>query len=763
MKYLLVACALAALVVSFVVVRSDDRGAGPELPALTNVARAADGPGTELVESLRAGAPPVVARVEVVSDDAGSASTVVERDGPAPARTTASLTVRVVDEDGAGVHRVNVLLQPTPDEIPALRTGPGNGHTFVQGNTDRGGNVTLEVSAGRPLELRAGGFGETSQGSVLVDPIAAGASAEATIVVKTRQDLVLEGRVVDAESGAGLEGIELRVEQQSGFSESRDQRPQPLPPASGPDAVTDAAGRFQVPVKSWRTSMALCTGAGWSPRFARLHEAIPVDPRDVTAPIETPEAEPIEVALQRAARIEGTVLGARAPIQARVVIDGHALGPAESLGDWAFALYGRAYQREAHVDASGTFTLEDLPANADLTLMLVDAATGELLLRDARPFRVAPGATHRASWTLGSGGRFECSVQHPTGAPAPDEELWLLASDEAGPGPTEARWTPLQRARTDSSGRCTFEDVQPGRWIVALAPSSERSAGAASVRYAVAAKIDAPGASTLVPFTLHPGLYISGTVLAPDGTPTPAYVSAGNADYHGDSQGSSMRGEGRFRLGPLLPGRYRISAHGPSATLEGATPLTDSDPVTAEAGAEGVELWLKAGCEFELSALDSATQEPTACTFTLIPQGSEFATYTGGFRAAATISGQAPGRYRVLARTEQGLVGAVDVEVAAGERRAVTVPVAVGGGVRVVYGGAEQVLTIQLEQSGARVGFTTVPSGDSVTLRVPAGSYTLRTFVHAFDHATQLLSRTREETRMVEVTAGSEVTIEIEA
>jgi hypothetical protein len=761
MKPLLVACALAALVITFFLVQNDGGSTAPELPPLTDVARAVDGPAAELADTTNIETTPVAPRVEVIAEKAESTPIAVTDAPPALARTTATLTVRVVDEDGAGVQRVNVALQPTPEEIPALRTGRGNGYTMVQGSTAQDGRVTLEVSAGRPLELRAVGFGETSEGTVLVDSLAVGARAEATIIVKTRNDLVLEGRVVDAANGAGLEGIELRVEHQSGFRGSREQRPYALPPASKPDAVTDVTGRFQMSVKSWQTSTALCTGAGWSPRFARLHRAASARGGDPAARAEAREIEPIEIALLRAARIEGAVMGARTPTVARVSIGGHGLSTEESSGDWYSNLYGRVYQRDADVDAHGMFTLEDLPANADLTLTLADATTGEARLRDAQPFRIAPGATHRASWTIGSGGRFECSVQHATGAPAPDEELWLLAYGDAYPGPTADRWTPLQRARTDSAGRCAFADVQPGRWVVALAPASKRGAGDASVRYAVATAIESPGASVPVSFTLHTGLYIAGTVLAPDGTPTPAYVSAGNASYRGDAQGSPVRA-GKFRIGPLLPGRYRLTAHGPGSTSEGAAPLTDSDPVLAEAGSEGVELWLRAGCDFELSAIDAGTGEPTLGKFTLVPQERETAVYSGGYRTSATFGGQAPGRYRVLACTEEGLVGSLEVEAAAGERRALTIPVAPGGSVRVDYRGQARMLAVWLEESGARMGLVYVPSGGSESLSAPAGSYTLRTFVAEFDHATQTLSRLNEGTRAVEITVGGEVTIEIE-
>jgi hypothetical protein len=762
MKPLLAACSLAALVIALLVVQRDERGTPPTLPALANVPSATGGDAAELVDALSTDSAPIPARVEAMPDRAESAPTPATSSVTAPARLTATLTVRVVDEDGAGVHRANVVLRPTPEELPALRTGNGNGHTFVQGTTDRDGRVTLEVSAGRALELRAGGFGESSEGFVLVDSLAAGAVASATIVVKTRADIELEGRVVDAESGAPLPGIDLRIEQQSGFrTSSRSAAPRPLPPASQPDVVTDAAGRFRIPVKSWATATGLLTGPGWSPRIVRLHQA--VDPRapGAAARVDSAEPEVVEIALRRAARIEGTVRGAPGPAQVRVTLAGHGLVTEEHMPDWTFNFYGIDYLLMASVDTTGAFTLVDVPAGASLALSLVATQTGELLLQEAQPVQIASGATHQVNWTLGTGGRFDCFVHHAAGAPAPNEELWLLAPGPARPGETEADWEPLQRATTDASGRAEFQDVQPGSWVVALAPSSKHSASDTSVRYAVAATIESPGDSVPVPLTLHPGLYITGTVLAPDGTPASTYVSAGNADYRVDANGSSGNG-GKFRLGPMLPGRYRLSARGLDVTPEGGTPLTDSDPVTAEAGAEGVEIWLRAGCDFELSAIDSATGEPTACKFTLIPQERESVTHTGGSRATATLSGQAPGRYHVQARTEQGLVGTVEIEAAAGERRAVTVPVARGGSVQIGYRGAARSLTAWLESTGSRVGMVYVSPGGIETLSAPTGSYTLRTFVRQYDPATEALRRVNEETRAVEITAGGKVSVEIE-
>jgi hypothetical protein len=250
-------------------------------------------------------------------------------------------------------------------------------------------------------------------------------------------------------------------------------------------------------------------------------------------------------------------------------------------------------------------------------------------------------------------------------------------------------------------------------------------------------------------------------VVAPDGAPTACYVSAGNAGFRGDAQGSSTN-SGNFRIGPLLPGRYQVSASHSGAARADSPPLTGSDPQTVDAGTEGVELRLKAGCDLEVSAIDAASGDPVPATFTLVPAERETAIYTGGFRDSAVLGGQPPGRYRVLARTEGGLVGSVQVEVAAGERRALTIPVNPGGSVRVAYGGPARVLTVGLEEGGARLGLVYVPSGNSESLYAPAGDYTLRLSVREYDHATQAMNTLHEETRAVQITVGSEASVEIE-
>jgi hypothetical protein len=190
--------------------------------------------------------------------------------------------------------------------------------------------------------------------------------------------------------------------------------------------------------------------------------------------------------------------------------------------------------------------------------------------------------------------------------------------------------------------------------------------------------------------------------------------------------------------------------------------MTSSDPVAIEAGTEGVELRLKAGCDVELTALDAATGEPVPCTFTLVSHETVGLSRTGGNQSTATLGGQAPGRYGALARAADGRIGCVQLELAAGERRKATIPIGPGGNVRVIYGGESPTLCVALEDNGARVGFAFVSPGDSDVLSAPVGRYSLRLSVGAFDLETQTRKTLREETHAVEITAGGEVVVNSE-
>jgi hypothetical protein len=188
--------------------------------------------------------------------------------------------------------------------------------------------------------------------------------------------------------------------------------------------------------------------------------------------------------------------------------------------------------------------------------------------------------------------------------------------------------------------------------------------------------------------------------------------------------------------------------------------MTSSDWIDVDAGTEGVELRLKAGCDLELSALDALSGEPVPCTFSLVSHQADSRIGAGGTQPTAALGGLAPGRYCALARANDGRIGCVQLELVAGERLKAAIPIGPGGNVRVKYGGESPPLYVTLEHHGARVDFTYVSPERSEVLEAPVGSYSLHLSVHEYDSVTQTRRTRRQETRAVEITSGGEVVID---
>jgi hypothetical protein len=333
---------------------------------------------------------------------------------------TATVIVRVVDEMGVGLARKSVTLQPTQAELDAARREVPDGISplkYVSAQSDASGWLTLQVPAGRALELRCSGAGsKTSSGTVQVEALEPGSSAEALIRLRTRPDTEVLGRVIDAATGAPLGGIAVHVSERLG----RGSRIEPLPLPDVPHAVTDVNGEFRAPARSWLTTGALFTGAGWSPQLAWLRSAD--DPAGGGSSGGVPSSA-IEVALRPSARIEGTVSSAQPGLVVRGKVAGRELvrdileSASRSEG------FGSDFELTAIVDERGAFVLHDVPSAVAVHLSLTEESRRSLVLQEPSPVRVDAGSTHRVTWTLDGGGRFVCTVRETNGDPGVDEEL----------------------------------------------------------------------------------------------------------------------------------------------------------------------------------------------------------------------------------------------------------------------------------------------------------------------------------------------------
>jgi hypothetical protein len=247
-------------------------------------------------------------------------------------------------------------------------------------------------------------------------------------------------------------------------------------------------------------------------------------------------------------------------------------------------------ERRVATDEGGTCRFEDVPADRPLVLELQPA--GSPSVTEIPPLRLAAGEERELEWRLGEGTLLTGTMVDSHGVPVSNESLWLVRARKDGPTIFNAdQRSEARRTVTDESGRFVFEDVGAGGWW--LGPSAARRAEDAPDLEALAPYAERielrPGESARdVRLVVHRGLFVRGMVVMPEGESADAvYVWASLLGLEPVSASAEPTAEGFFLLGPLVPGRYELTAQKLGAGL--------SEPVVAEPGAEGVRLILRPG------------------------------------------------------------------------------------------------------------------------------------------------------------------------
>jgi len=664
--------------------------------------------------------------------------------GQEPETATALLRVTVLDEDGEGVFEAYVSLTPTDEQIARTRNEGTKGIATVSARTDSNGLAELEAPPGEERSLNVGKLRTTSIELVDVEALAPGEVRELIITVRTRTDAELVGRVVDAQNGSPIGGVAVHVTRSAGLSISS--RAKPLLAGGDPDAITSGDGVFRIPLRTWEATFGTFVAPGWSPLRAKLR----VDPDS--------SVEDFEVRLSRACRITGSVTGAPpGGLQVSAVTPGYHLFQ----GEGGVMLSGGNVTFTVGLEADGTFTLEDLPSNVPLELQVESGRT--TLLQEPQPVTLAPETTHVVTWTLGQGGLLRGRVVDPQGAPVAEQEVWLLLASEAQPGFLATYREPTYRTRSDVQGRFEFSKLQPGTWTVGLAPRDRRRADDdgrhAHAPFAVGVTIPESGAAE-VELTLHRGLHLEGLLLDAEGRPFRGGVRASAVGFRG-YQYENTGADGRFRIGPLVPGTYWLAGSAHQAPL-----LADSEPVEALAGDAGIELRLQTGGALSGSAVDDLTGQPAPAKFDLT-WGAD------GFRGVSSsppkadfqFNGLQADTYRVIATTEDGRIGQVEaLDVTLGvELEGVVVRVQAAGFLKLRYAGPAEYAQFVVIQNGASLKSDGLRTGLERRLTVPVGSITIRLRAHDYSANTTPLPLLfeHEQTVHIEVGAETEVVFEI--
>lgn len=477
-------------------------------------------------------------------------------------------------------------------------------------------------------------------------------------------------------------------------------------------ATSDGEGRFRVPAgaRGWRVGLRIdARGFGCA--------LLPVLEGD-----DRIERE-VEVLLERSAALQVAVLDAEGdPIPARVTVsvECRELAP----GSNTDATLSGELQWSAVTEGQDPARFDELPARVALR---VDSGR---FTSPPAPLHLAPGETRRFEWRVGYGAALEVAAFEADGSPASGVALVLERAKSERPyflaeSPVYALRAPGERQErtTDARGRARFEHVPAGKWAVGPEPARRTERGSDDpAPLARIVRVPASGEVQL-DLRLQRGLAIRGRVVAPDGGELRAGIVSAWEEAQGlSASGISAEGSGSFVVGPLAPGRYRLSALAP--------PFAPSEPVTVEAGARDVELRLREAAVLEGRVVDVASGRPRRATLVLSSDEADSSYQSTDARSDGRFrfDGLVPATYRLCATAIDGSCGlspSMRVEEGAAVD-GVEIALEPGARLRFVFDGPAASAVVELLHGGAVVGWSPVGRGGAVDFVAPPGRCTLR-------------------------------------
>jgi len=605
------------------VVRAQDRA----------VARPASAPRLAPVSAVPAGAdaPPAVERRESI----GEQETVEPR---------ATLRVRVTaaSEDGtAGPPQPGVRIAVyQPGSARMTRPVEGSeGDLEHSPRTDARGEALLRLPV--DVELRLVARGEdtgVADDSLVLAPLAAGEERELALALGLRFDRPLTLYLVDGADGAPIGGAELRRSAVEPASE-------PGSPWSTRGELlfqSDEEGRVVLDRRALAGAEVQVDAAGFAPRTFQVDHV----------------ADGTELALLRGAELtlDVTLRGEPAGgLVARLSVPRRALSATDrGLSDTA------RVEWVAATDELGRARFSLVPPRTPLSVELEQA--GAVLHRSSALWTLEPGERNGATLELGSGTHLFGHLTDPSGAPMADVELWLVPAGRRGPeflAAAHVGGDVSRRARTDGEGRYAVEGVAAGEWW--LGPAPPVAEAGADDPAPLGEWFQVPAALERLELDLRSarGIYLAGTV-TDEGRPRAGVALEGQLLGTGARTWATSDAQGGFRLGPLVPGSYRVAAlpdgqhghAGSAAALARAGAGEEAGPIALELASGETLVVLALDADAALAQVERVrwTREDVVPIFL-----GERATALGTPEVA--LRGLECGRYSVFVATIDGRVG----------------------------------------------------------------------------------------------------------
>lgn len=370
----------------------------------------------------------------------------------------------------------------------------------------------------------------------------------------------------------------------------------------------------------------------------------------------------------------------------------------------------------------GELLFEGLPTHQPLVFGVSNSFGTDIAQRAPGPITLQPGELREISWEIGNPKDLHGRVIDADGSALPGMEVWLLNSSfqhgvelESSNVTQWAEHYRLQGVSTNENGEFTFEQIYPGEYWAALAPTKDVSMVATARRVRVPALQEPP----FVELQFSSGTKVRGKcVTLTGGTLAEIEVFAMGSDGRATFQTRSAA-DGSFEVGPFLAG-----SEVQFLVLHSSEGYQLSEPVRALAG-DGQEVILRMvqGGTIRGRTVNDQDGKPieVGVTVSSLEEGGASGTSSGP-TGVFEWSGLAPGTWRIIAKNRSGWVGVSEPIVLTGADTVEDVEVRVApGGTLVVKSEGEASGTLRLSFEGWTIDFITVGPGERKTVAVPLG------------------------------------------
>lgn len=634
---------------------------------------------------------------------------------PIGARPFARLHVRVLSAvSELPLPDLLVLVRPEDDDF-SEEPDPSAPRAW----TDADGTARLEVPTGDVLTVTASAQEvDCREAELDVGPVEPDERLEVELRVETKAALPFVARVLADESGEPIAGARVRLH--DGDAQASASEPPLAPGCWRIDERTDADGFVELRVPSEPTLFASFEVERRPARYAPCGADHAT--REDAFVVRLPLAATLRVLVSESGS------GPPSDLAVRALTEGFHLEAGDDVTDESSLLGGLTTDLtwEARTNASGSTELQRLPPWVPLRIELLRGET--VIYREPEPLLLEPGEARELAIALGSGAHVVGRVVETFGRPVPELAIWRQKARREGLWFFGVDDPVTSEARSDADGRFAFDDVPPGDWWIG--PAASRALGSEGDADAIAAvpeHVRVPEGVREIPIELvvQRGLYVRGIALDPQGEPVHR-VGIWTTDFELIQSLFTFTGEdGRFELGPLVPGVYELLVDGAMAEC------ASFGPIRARAGEELV-LHMEPAAQIA-GRVVGADGKPCGAVLALEWIGEKRNPMLGTDAPHARKDGRfeigriSPGTYVLWAERRNGEVGFVEgLECASGGRlENVVVALEPSARLQVSLVGGDEFQRLCLLRDGRLLRRFYAWPKKPETLHVPRGAYTI--------------------------------------